>query len=59
MEQYVPDELFSDYAVIVSVYVGLHKYDSALICGKKSLELLKANYLSRHRVISKQVDQTT
>ena len=43
MKQYFPDELFSGYAVIVDTYVGLHKYDSALICGKKSLELLKAN----------------
>ncbi len=43
MKQYFPEELFSGYAVIVSTYVGLHKYDSALICAKKSLELLKAN----------------
>ncbi|CAN5520433.1 hypothetical protein BH10BAC3_BH10BAC3_07000 [soil metagenome] len=43
MEQYVPGELYSGYAVIVPIYVALHKYDSALICGKKSLELLKAN----------------
>ncbi len=42
IKQYFPDELFSGYAVIVDTYVGLHKYDSALICGKKSLELLKA-----------------
>ena len=43
IEQYYPDELYSGYAVIVSIYIGLHKYDSALICGKKSLALLKAN----------------
>ncbi len=43
IEHYYPDELFSGYAVIVSVYVGLHKYDSALICAKKSLVLLKAD----------------
>jgi two-component system sensor histidine kinase UhpB len=43
IEQYYPDELYSGYAVIVSVYVGLHKYDSALICAEQSLELLKAN----------------
>ncbi len=45
MEQYVPDELFSGYANIVPVYIALHKYDSALICAKKSFELLKANPL--------------
>ena len=43
IEQYFPEELFSGYAVIVPVYVALHKYDSALICAKKSHELLKAN----------------
>ncbi len=43
IEQYVPEDLFSGYAVIVPVYVALHKNDSALICAKKSLELLKAN----------------
>ena len=43
IKQYFPDELFSGYAVIVDTYVGLRKYDSALICAKKSLELLKAN----------------
>jgi len=43
MERYVPDELFSGYANMVPVYVGLHKYDSALICAKKGYELLKAN----------------
>ncbi len=43
IKQYSPDELFSGYAVIVPVYVGLHKYDSALICGRRSYELLKDN----------------
>ena len=43
IEQYVPEDLFSGYAVIVPIYVALHKNDSALICAKKSLELLKAN----------------
>src|SRR5260221_9499159 len=36
IEQYYPDELFSGYAAIVPIYVQLHKYDSALICAKKS-----------------------
>lgn len=43
IEQYFPDELFSGYANLVPVYVGLHKYDSALICAKKGYELLKSN----------------
>ena len=43
IEQYVPEDLFSGYAVIVPVYIALHKNDSALICAKKSLKLLKAN----------------
>jgi signal transduction histidine kinase len=42
MVDYFPNELFSGYAVSVPIYVGLHNYDSALIYGRKSLELLKA-----------------
>ena len=41
MEVDFPNELFSGYAVNVPLYVGLHYYDSALIYGRKSLELLK------------------
>jgi signal transduction histidine kinase len=37
-----PDELFSGYAVIVGIYVGLHEYDSAMYVARKSLELFKA-----------------
>ncbi|MEP7374000.1 MAG: ATP-binding protein [Chitinophagaceae bacterium] len=43
MKQSFPDELFSGYAVIVPTYVALHQYDSALICARKSLALLKEN----------------
>jgi two-component system sensor histidine kinase UhpB len=43
IEQYAPYDLYSGYAVIVPMYVALHKNDSALICAKKSLELLKTN----------------
>jgi two-component system, NarL family, sensor histidine kinase UhpB len=45
IEEYYPAELFSGYAAIVPVYIGLQKYDSALICAKKSIELLKADTL--------------
>ena len=41
MAEDFPTELFSGYAVTVPLYVGLHYYDSALIYGKKSLELLR------------------
>jgi signal transduction histidine kinase len=43
MEKYFPDELYSGYANMVPVYVGLHQYDSALIFAKKGFELLKTN----------------
>lgn len=40
--EHFPDELYSGYAAIVPDYIGLHEYDSALYCARKSLELLKA-----------------
>jgi two-component system sensor histidine kinase UhpB len=40
--EHFPGELFSGYAALVPVYVSLHDYDSAMIVGRKSMELLKA-----------------
>ncbi len=40
--EHFPNELFSGYAVVVPIYVGLHQYDSAMYSARKSLELLKA-----------------
>lgn len=49
IEQHFPDELSSAYANMAPVYIALHQYDSALICAKKSYELLKTNPLFHNK----------
>lgn len=43
IEIFFSRELFSGYANIVPIYIGLHEYDSALYAAKKAYFLLKAD----------------
>jgi signal transduction histidine kinase len=40
--EFFPDELFSGCSVFVDEFIGLHQPDSALLYGKRGLQLLKA-----------------